>query len=288
MPGINPFVNLPWPQYSPYTFTMNTRTTTHLRLALVLLVLPFLAGCLRSEIRLQVRPNGTGVISYTYEMQEEFALMMIGLMTMGQEDAKPEEMVFYSLEDVKAQATTFGPGVRFVRLSPLDNPGYQGYKAEYLVPDVNNLVIYQTPTSPDGELDESTAITFSYERLSTGDAHLQVFLPLRIEPESEAQNPSEPPADLEEKKEMLEVYRGMRASIIIEPVGTIVDTTATRVQETRISVLDLDFTLLFENPGAIDIIASTETQTMDQVLGYLDGYEGVYFEPLPEISIIYR
>jgi len=221
-------------------------------------------------------------------MQEEFALMMIGLMTMGQEDAKPEEMVFYSLEDVKAQATTFGPDVQFVRLSPLNNPGYQGYQAEFLVPDVNNLVLHQTPASPDGELDESAALTFRYERLSTGDAHLQVFLPPRVEPDPEVRTPSESATDLEEKKGMLEIYRGMRASIVIEPLGTIVDTNATRIQENRITVLDLDFARLFEDPSTIDLIAGTETHTMDQVLGYLDGYEGVYFEPLPEISITYR
>ena len=280
----------------------NRRMKTFMKSFLVVLVLFlsfFLMGCLQSEIVVRVRPDGSGIIHYRWAMKEEFALMIASLNFMGMDEESfepsPQDMLIYSQDEVAAMAQDFGPGVSFLWLEPLKEPGYQGYVATFVFDDVNTLTIPQDPDAPESApvLD---FVTFEHTRDERG-ARLTIIQPRDFPlPDNRQQalfrsEVSQKELDVimtPEVQSIADSYRDMKTSLTIEVLGLVESSNAQNRRGNKIVLYDVDFNRIIEHPRALAAIVGEEAMSISQLLSAVGGAPGANFEPKGEVVVHFR
>lgn len=218
------------------------------RLAFVLPLALVSAGCFTSETVIKIKADGSGTIEQAMLMNPKAMEQMAGMLTqqMGGE-VKTKEKGSLAPKDMldkarlEESAKKLGKGVRFVSAEPLTRGEMQGGKVVYAFDDVNALTIDQN-MSPVGEEKRREDVAFKLTKLANGDSLLTVSMPDNDRKLGKAGDkpagPGEiPPPMMEMVKKM---FDGMRISIAVDVVGTLVKSSSPHVAGQRVTILEMD------------------------------------------------
>jgi hypothetical protein len=258
-----------------------------LRALTITLLATTLSACLTSTTSVKVKPDGSGTIETTTTIAAAALAQLKTMMSgFGGKDAGSPAKDLFSEADLRRAATKMGEGVTFVSSTPIKTAEAEGVRAVYAFTDVSKLRLSQTPSAMEGASGmmgrggqpapaAADDIRFRFAR-EGGTSVVTLLFPEPKPPATPdakpAQAPSAPadPAQLEMIKTL---FAGLHIDIGLDVDGRIIKTNAPYVTGNRVTLVEMDFSQLMNNPTAIAGMQSVKS--IEDAKTVLKGMKGV-------------
>jgi hypothetical protein len=218
----------------------------------------FATGCISSQTLVTVKADGSGTIEQRTLMSTS-AMNLIA--SMGGGEASADKL--FDEESMQKTAARLGPGVRVVSNEPLEENGMKGTKAVFAFDDINAIHLSESPNVPGVPGEQAGAakeppMTLKFER--GGATHvLTITLPRSdrkdatgTTPPPDAEKPNEaPPEALDMMRMML---KGLKVTLAVAVDGTIVKTNAQFHDDSRVTLVEMDFDELMKDDASLKAI----------------------------------
>jgi len=233
----------------------------------VLLAAALLAtGCLQSTTVINLKADGSGTVEQTTIMSAAaLAQLKQFAGSFGGKDAGAINP--FSEKEEREKVAKMGDGVTFVSSEPVKTEAGEGRRTVYAFTDINKLALNEQPNAPGNmPMDMAGApgagrpqdLDFSLTHEAGGNALLHIRFPepkvgadAKLPPSegTEGAAPEMPSAQqLAMVKQML---GGLKISIAVKPVGTLVRTNSPFVSDGTVTLFEMDFDQLLDNPAAM-------------------------------------
>ena len=262
--------------------------------AITALLLP---SCFQHETTITLNKDGSGTLVEESRLGAQMLAMMSQMaegLGGGGENAQDPLKEMFSEDKAKKRATELGEGVTFEKSEPVAVNGSKGAKVTYRFKDINTLKVRSgdgmknmSPGPGAPGLDEAAKkedpVTFAYQ-----DGKLTVKLP---QPKKDGEKPADESAekpDMEnpEAMEMMkQMFADMKMGIKLVIAPGIAETTATHKEGDTITLMEMDFGKLVQNPEHLKKMAAMDQQDPTAAMEALKGIDGVKFEAKPEITV---
>jgi len=268
------------------------------RIAVIGLSVLALAGCLQSKTVISVNRDGSGTVEETFLMKNEFVEMMAGMSA----EAGQEKFSLLDKEELTTKAAAMGEGVVLKSAEPVSNEWGQGYVATFSFPDVSKLRVNQDPSSDlpsqaamaGGEVQSETPdfVTFSLNR--GNPATLQIILPgdqgSGNDTSEQDMNDSggEEAVSPEDMQGIQEFYKDMKMSVVVKLNGRVVDSNASFRDGNVITLMDIDFNKILENPEQTKKLMASQPDSVLQFEQLMKDVNGIKFETKNQVQVRFR
>lgn len=282
-----------------------------IRTITLLVVTLLMVGCIETQMLVTVRPDGGGSIREHVQMKSEM-VEMLRQMTMSfqasfsDDDEKAEEpparKELFSEEEIRQNADKLGSDVRYVSHEMIEGGGRTGYVAMYEFDDINTVHVNQNPgasmpemgTDVGGMDTEEEFVLFTFTPGTP--AHLIIRPPADEEDESEVtewtDNEDIDADGVEETEDgfdqMAEFLRDMRVLVQVAVEGGIVESNATHVDGNVITLMDIDFNKLLDDPERLKQLQKTESMSPAAAKQLLRDIPGLRVEVEEEVFVSFR
>lgn len=217
----------------------------------------------------------------------------------------PGEMEMFTEETIRSAAENMGAGVRYDNHEMIDTPEHTGYMATYVFDDVSTVNVSQNPmskvpdmpgmTSSEGE-DGDELVAF---RFTPGNPATLVIRPPQDlnddgdeEPASDEGVSETDEQDIEEGEEgmeqMKEFLRDMRMLLQVRVEGGITSTNATYVEGSTVTMMDINFNTLLDDPERFKELEKAENAGPEAMKALLKSIPGLRVETEEEVSVSFR
>ena len=269
---------------------------TLIRLLTILLIPLFFLGCFQSETIVHVKPDGSGTIEET-SLFSRFAVESMQKMgkdlqqamedTRTENKAEEKDPQQEMIREAPSKAGQYGPGVKFLSAVPVSTDNLVGYKAVYTFEDINTLQINQKPDNKIGSPGEKPEKPGKAEiirfKMSKGPvANLTVILP---DPKDEKdgqkekeKDPAPKKADPQAEEMMKTLFKDMSVKVALKIEGTIIKTNATHLNKKELTLFEINFGKLLENPKVLEKLSSSQPKTIEEMKRMAKGIEGLKVE----------
>ncbi|VAX22551.1 hypothetical protein MNBD_NITROSPINAE02-710 [hydrothermal vent metagenome] len=264
----------------------------------VFAILIFASSCLKSEIVVKVKPDGSGEVVERVFMEQQYVEQM-RMMAMAYA-AKMKDSPFkggsmgnidiFDEKRLRQNASNMGEGVKLASVEKTRNDKGEGYKAIYTFPDINKLKMSLDTSdrinfnpAKKKNLNKSEMLSFRLVKGSPttlsiitpakkfGDKPLGANLPMGGGSTEGAEN--EMALNM-----MREMVKTMQISLALEPVGKIVGTNASYRTGSRITLMEIDFGKLTENRERFKKFLQANPKNTDEARELLKNIDGVKAE----------
>lgn len=283
-------------------------------------------GCFKAEMKVVVKPDGSGTITETMGILQQTIEMMKSraesMKEMGREEeeetegeeAEEKELSFEeefeSQEKAKAEVKTkeFGEDVKLVSFNKETQGNMVCFTAVYSFEDINKVKAKLSTESPmkgkpAEEKVEQKPVTFSFKQLPDKTAELIVNMPSPIKPKEEGEAETEEAeaeegVDMEDPQvqQMMQMFKGMRFSFVLVCGGEIIETNATWQGNNQITLLDMDWEELL---GSVENIKKMKAlqrkypqppESPGEIAKILEaeGIEGIKFEVNKKVKVKFK
>jgi hypothetical protein len=261
----------------------------------VFAAIALLSGCLQYETIITVESDGSGRLEQIFLMNHEILAMLEGMASQSEsgEGAEKEEFSLLDTEELEEQAQAMGEGVSLVSAEPMATDWGEGYVAVFEFRDISKLRVNQNPGEkvPDagpseGETQEEN-LTFEFER--GNPSVLTVRFPSQEVEEQDEAEVGEAEMNTEGMDEMMrQFYTDMRILIALDIDGRIVSTNAGHRSGNRITLMDLDFNAILENPEATERLMNQQAQTIGDLQSLAAMVPGIQIETTDPVQVRFR
>ncbi len=269
-------------------------------------------GCIETNTLIRVNKDGSGTVSETVKMNRMVYGMISGMAgsmkeafnAEGEEGAEadepPKDEPPFSEEKAREQAEKMGAGVELRSYEDIKDNASIGYVAEYSFDNINELRVNQNPgaamPSMDGESEgeegeDEEFVLFSFTPGSP--ARLEITPPQGEEEEEvevETEGSEEEQAAEEGMggfEQMKELFRGMRMRIALAFEGSIEETNASYVDGNTVTLIDMDFDTILDNPDALKQLEASEKMSPAEAKEVLHGIPGIKFDTAEHIVVTF-
>ena len=254
-----------------------------------------LAGCLQMETKVKIDKNGAGTIEQVIVMRAD----MLAMLNSMQPDPAKKEAGLMDEKKLRAGAAKMGKGVRFVSANPIKNKVGEGYKVIYAFDDINAVKVSQTPNDalPQADGGQSKSgdqefVTFQFKKGNPANLTINLYRKDEVEkskkPEKEAEGEKPEKPEQMDPAMLEQFYRDMKLSMTVEPVGTIVDSTADFKTASSIILMDMDFNELLKSKEALDTLMKGKVDTLEDMKAFSQKYPGIKMETKEKIQVRFR
>ncbi len=265
-----------------------------------LLIFPLLmllfAGCLQVETTLKVNKDGSGNIDEKVLFSKTFVNMLKDFAEAFQDSASTEEFSVFSEEEIIADAKDYGENVVYVSYKKIDNENWEGYQATYSFDDITKIKI---SPSPDSKVDmgdqaaenEQEAEYYFFKFVKGNTPQLIIDRPvIELNEETDENNDSEDSVQSDEEagEEFVKMMEGMKIDIAVEVEGEIINTNATYVQGSRVTLFQMDFSEMMKNKEGFEEFKKNEPKNIDEMKKYLEKLPGIKLEVEKPVTINFK
>lgn len=252
-------------------------------------------GCMEIETVVKVNSDGSGTITERLVMSNEIVEMMKEMAPEGQ----PAE--FYNLQELRDAASGYGSGVTYISARNVETEFGKGYEASYAFTDINGIRVGQSPgdkmpgdNAEGGPDDDAGFTTFTMRPGNPGE--LVIHWPVNEkEPGAmetgetasvDASAPNQIPEQREAAMEMMKTaFKDMRMSMHVEVAGQIVDSNATHLNGSRVTLVEIAFADFLDSDEAMKTMASNEEPTVADMKEMMRLIPGLKMEIEPEVNV---
>ena len=252
-------------------------------IALSLLVMFVLSGCIQMSMRVKVNKDGSGSVVQMLMMQKQM------MTEVGDGGPVCDEKEFME------NASKMGADVKYKSAKEVSNEKFLGCEVTYTFKDITKINLDQNPSGnmPQDESAEEQKheyLKFSLKR-EKGVSTLGIALPEEDKDEEPAKKPSSP-KDMQQEAMMKMMMRQLAADmyvgVIIEVDGKVIESNATHRDGSTVTLVELDFNKLLETPGAFDRLMDSDSKGIEETKRVMKNTPGIRGEDKRNISISFK
>ncbi len=255
---------------------------------LFLLAAFFLSGCIEVQTLVNVNKDGSGTLEekvlFSKEMIEMFSSFNFADSTAVKDSAAHSP--FYNVKELKSEAKNKGEGVRYISSKEIKEDGREGYVAVYGFKNINKIKVSESPESKASlgslQKDENKKkeyLTFNFKPGTQPEIKISMPKGKFEKPESETEvNKDTSSTGQAFAKEFLGMMKDFKFSLAVNVKGKIVNTNATYVDGSRVTLFDVEFGKLLENKDKMDELNNLKDYNLEKMKELLKGMPGVKIE----------
>ena len=265
---------------------------------LIFSVVLAIAGCIDVKTKIKVNKDGSGTIEETMLMSSEMVQMMKQFMSgFGADSTNTQEFNLYNEEELKNKASDYGEGVQFLSGKELKRDGREGYAAIYSFADLNKLRFDQNPDSkmPEGveaaeqEPVQKEYITFKFDRNDGSEITINMP-PASKESEKtdltiDTGDTSTDSLNTGDLSKLTAMLKDFNISLVVETDGEIKETNASYVDKSSVTLFDLNFNLLLNDPEKLKALKKINAGNIEEVKDLLKDVTGIKIETNNPVKI---
>lgn len=256
-----------------------------------------LTSCFQSETVVHLKKDGSGTVVEETFIGEQMKAMMAQMSALGGEgeDAKKDPLAdMFNEEKAKAKIASMGEGVTFDKVEKVKVGGKDGYRVTYKFADINKLKLNpgdaaetMKPEGADAEEDEKAKkadpITFAY---AGGKLAIKMPKPeAKPKAEGEKAEGEEAAGDPQQEAMMKQMFSDMKVSVKLVADDGIAETNASHSKDNAITLMEMDFGKLIQNPEAFKKLQKENPETPEEFEKLFKGVEGIKYETKPEVNV---
>lgn len=266
-----------------------------------LLLLPVIifSGCLNVQTTVKVNRDGSGTINEKVLFSSEFAAMIKEFAMSFGDSTQPEEFSLFKEDELKTMASNYGEGVRYLSSEKIDDNEWEGYCAVYEFDDVSKIKL-----QPDAEdkvavgmeggeqTEEKDYYFFSFVKGS--EPELTIDRPdVKIDPQEEETQMEEAEENEEQSatdggEEYLKLLGNMSISVAVEVEGKIVNTNASYVEGSKITLLQMNFGEMMKNKEVFNRFKNKQPRNIEELKEYLEMLPGMKLEIQKPVTVKFK
>jgi len=202
----------------------------------------------------------------------------------------------FSEEEIIADAKDYGENVVYVSYKKIDNENWEGYQAIFSFDDVTKIKISPDPDSKIDMGDEASENVqeeeyYFFKFVKGNTPQLIIDRPtIELNDETDENNDSDESEQIEDEagEEFVKMMEGMKIDIAIEVEGEIINTNATYVQGSRVTLFQMDFSEMMKNKEGFEEFKKNEPKNIEEMKKYLEKLPGIKLEVEKPVTINFK
>lgn len=253
------------------------------------LIITFLfTGCLEVNTTIHLNKDGSGTLEESVLMSSQVVQMISAFAgSFDSTSADTNKFSLFNPEELMEDTSKYGSGVRYVSGNEVKENGKEGYNVVYSFADISKLRINENPNSKINmervEFEEDSAHEFLRFDFTPGEpASLTINLPSMEDREVPAEDSSEVQdtlaADTQGMDELLKLMKDMRLALSIDFNGNITKTNASYVNGSNVTLFDISFNELLDNPGKLKMFKQQNPKNLEEIKKIVENLPGIKVE----------
>jgi hypothetical protein len=274
-----------------------------------------LSGCIKYDMTILVKPDGSGEVHEVSQFNLALAeQMMSGMMgaVPGAAGEKPklENQGKPWADQARERAAQFGPGVRLLDATEEKKEGWLVQNAVYAFDDVTKLQPSDERSAADaksaeaavagGHVPVQVAARFALNRAADGTSELVMTMPPpeQAPPEKAPEATETPPAMDAASAEMAkqfvqQMFKGFEMRLAVQCAGQVLETNATYCENGRITLVHVSFDdlmKLLDDPAKMAALNALgpKPASPEEARELLKQVPGVQMELQPEVRVKFK
>jgi hypothetical protein len=253
-----------------------------------------LSGCINSATLVKVKPDGSGTIEQTLLVNAQAFKSLMAGRGGGQSQERGVTPGVPNEAEFKRAAERMG--VKPVSITPVKENDFEGVKAIFAFDDITKVHVDQDPQlgAASGPVRDSkeSPIRFSFAKQG-GSSVLTVMFDEKqaagATSEMQSKAPSIESIDPQMMQMIKTMFNGFKVAVDLEVDGKIVKTNADYVNGSRVTLLELEMSGLFEDEAKLKALQSKikPNATISEIKPYLKDVKGVKINH-PTVTIEFR
>lgn len=256
------------------------------KFALFLFISFLFTGCLEVTTTIHLNKDGSGTLEESVLMSSQVVQMISAFATsFDSTAADTNKFSLFKEEQLIADTVKYGSEVKYVSGKEVKVDGKEGYNVVYSFSDISKLKINQNPNSKidmEGvEFEEDTAHEFLHFDFTPGEpASLTITMPSIKDQEVSNEAPSEDTSSVntEGMDELLKLMKDMRIALDLDVNGTITETNASYVKGSDITLFDIKFNELLDNPEKLKMFKQENPKNLEEIKKIVENLPGIKVE----------
>lgn len=250
----------------------------------ILLFVPVVlfSGCLKVNSNVNINKDGSGILEEQVLMSDMVISMMNEFMSSFQDSTSaPEEFKLFKEDELKAKASEYGEGVKYVSGEEIKIDGWEGYKAIYSFEDLNKITMDTDPnTKVENQQDSGKESEhFSFKFIPGDISELIIDRPeLTSKSDDEETSIETGTADEELDDNLIKMMDGMTMTVSLEFNGEIIETNASFVDGSEITMLDIDFSKILKDKESLELFKNNPPDNLDEMKDIVKNIPGMKVE----------
>ena len=262
-----------------------------------------MSSCFEVAVEIKLNRDGSGILKQKILFSEMMIAQMTGFaQSFSESEETSGEQSLYDEEKLKAEASSFGEGVEFLSGSEITENGKTGYEALYRFNDIRKIKISSNPESnidmpaSEGEKDNDfyefdfiekndisrLTVIMNEAEEKTGDEAENVTGELSSRSENNAESADIDEASMEMMKQF---FSGMKFSYKVNINGKITDTDALHKDGSSVTLIEIDFDRIMENPEAFAELENLQEGSQIETVKAMKDLEGIKAEMKDRIYV---
>ncbi len=262
-------------------------------LFLFFIAVTLLTGCFKVETTVKINKDGSGKIFQTVMMSKTFVEMISQFAGSFGDSSGTEEFSLFDEEEFIESAKEFGSGVQYVGGEHVSEDGWEGFRAEYAFDDLNKIRLEPEPDNKvsigmeEQDVDEEDTEYYFFTFIK-GDIPEVIIDRPEIEPDFDDEETEVEGSNDELNEEFLKMMEGMSVDITLEFEGEIVETNATHVEGSRVTLLSVDFGEIVKNKETLEILKKSQPDDIEDLEAFLEKIPGMKIELNKPVSVKFK
>ncbi|GBD91436.1 hypothetical protein BMS3Abin04_02168 [bacterium BMS3Abin04] len=258
-----------------------------------------LSGCIEVNIKVNVNNDGSGTIDEKVFFSKQLVEMLSSFGSMG-DSTSDQKFELFNEKELKANALKMGNGVTFISGKKISENGKQGYLALYSFNDITKLKLNEDPgnkvpanTPEQNDESKNDNITFAF---SKGEpAELIVRFPKKMKTSENAGESREVKvtndttnSNLFNMDQLKAIFKDFKVKYEISVNGKITETNAEYRNGNSVTLFEMDFSKLIENPEELKKFKSEKPKSFQETKDLLKQLPGFKIDTNEEVIIKFK
>jgi hypothetical protein len=262
-------------------------------LFLFFIAVTFLTGCFKVETTVKINKDGSGKIFQTVMISKTFVEMISQFSGSYGDSSSAQDFSLFDEEEFIESAKEFGSGVQYVNGENVSENGWEGFKTEYTFNDLNTIHLEWEPDDKvsigkeEYKVEEEDAEYYFFKFIEGDVAEVIIDRP-EIEKDIDDEEIEVEDNNEEFNEVFLKMMEGMRIDIVLEFEGEIVETNATHIEGSSITILAMDFGEIVKNKETLEMLKKSPPNEIEDLEIFVEKIPGMKLELKKPVTVKFK
>lgn len=254
-----------------------------------------LSGCFQVSEEITMHKDGSGTVVEEVLFSDMMLMQMQQMAAAFGGGQKNDEQIAHNPDELKAQAASMGQGVSYKSSESITRDGLTGYRAVYSFNDINTLKLSDDPSSKTMNMGNDEDEGFYQFTYASGKLTIK-----DVEPGDDDEYEEMEGVEWEDEEEyeddadgmdeqMMQIFKDMKISVSVVVDGKITKTNAMHQDGNRITLMEIDYNKMMENPEAMKKLKSAEDmESMAAAKKLMKDIPGIRVEIQDEVTVSFK
>lgn len=265
---------------------------------IIIIIIPVIlqTGCLKIETNITVNKDGSGTINETILMSRAVVDWLTEFSQSFDDTAGNQKFSFFKEDELIKAAGNYGEEVEYLSGEHISNDQWEGFKATYSFADLNKIKL---KPDPDNKVslgmieDDTTGESVDYYFFNFIGGNISQVTIDRPDIEADFEGDDTLALEIENEDEevndqFLNMMEGMSILVTIEFNGKIVETNASYIDGSKITLVGIDIGKLLQDKENLKLFKKKQPKSIEELQEMVEKVPGMKLELQKPVTVNFK